>query len=79
MVMYLNYSEQGTVKVYMIQYLYIVLQYFPEHLGPAAATLSADHLFKVRDESEKHYLPEEQLQNFHFTLVQLLFISSRAC
>ena len=55
--MELNYTKQGTVKVSMIKYLYIVLKNLPENLGAAAATLVSNHLFKVHYESETHYLP----------------------
>ena len=54
-----------------------MLQEFKEKLGMAAATPEADHLFMVRDEGETHYIPEEQANNFHHTVVQLLFMSAR--
>ena len=44
----------------MIEYLDSVLQALTEHLGTTADTPAADHLFKVRNERETKYLPEEQ-------------------
>ena len=44
----------------------------------SAASPSAEHLFKVRDEKEAKYLPGEQAQSFHHTTAHLLFMCSRA-
>ena len=74
---YLEYSKQGTLKLSMIKYVYSVLQEFPEYLGATTSTPAADHLFKVRNESETRYLIEDQAQNFHHTVAQLLFMSAR--
>ena len=62
----------------MIPYLINVLKEFPEELGAADSSPEPDHLFKVRPENEVRYLPEEQAQQFHRTVVQLLFLSARA-
>jgi hypothetical protein len=62
----------------MIPYLNDVLRNFPEHLGATATSPAVEHLFKVRDENEAHFLPEEQAQDFHHVVAQLLFLSSRA-
>ena len=40
---------------------------------------SVEHLFKVGDDKDTKYLPEEQAQSFHHTTAQLLFICSRSC
>jgi hypothetical protein len=53
------------------------LKVFSEHLGAKATPPAAEHLFKVRDESETQLLPEEQAQDFHHAMAQLLFLSSR--
>jgi hypothetical protein len=74
----LDYSEQGKVGVSMIPYLNTVLRNFPEHLGATATSPAAEHLFKVCYESEARFLPEEQAQDFHHVVAQLLFLSSRA-
>ena len=39
---------------------------------------SVEHLFKVGDDKDTTYLPEEQAQIFHHTTAHLLFICSRA-
>ena len=54
----LDYIKQGTVKLFMIKYLDSVLQEFPENFGVTSATLAAEHLFKVRNESKIKYLLE---------------------
>ena len=46
-------------------------------MGTTAATLEAEHIFKVRNENKTQYLPEEQTQTFHHTVAQLLLISDR--
>jgi hypothetical protein len=75
----LDYSERGKLKMSMINYINNVLKEFPEHLGASTATSpAAEHLFKVRDESEAQLIPEEQAQDFHQVVAQLLFLSSRA-
>jgi hypothetical protein len=53
----LDYSEKRKVKISMINYLNNVLKEFPEHLGATATSPAAEHLFKVRDESDAqlHY------------------------
>ena len=52
-VMDLKYSYQGTLKVYMVRYLVIVLQDLPEHLGEKSAIPAYNHLFKVYNERRK--------------------------
>ena len=44
----------------MIEYLDSVLKALPEHLVTTADTPEAYHLFKVHNEIETKYLPEEQ-------------------
>ena len=56
--MVLDYSKQGTVKVFMIKYPYSVPKEFPDHLSMTTDIPAADELFKLHNESEKHYLPE---------------------
>ena len=75
--MELNYIKKVTVKLSMIKDLDSVIQDFTEHLVTTVATLVVDHLFTVRDEGQKQYLPEEQVQTFHCTLAKLLFKSAR--
>jgi hypothetical protein len=74
----LDYSEKGKVKISIINYINNVLKEFLEHLGAMATSPAAEHLFKVREESEAQLLPEEQAQDFHHVVVQLLFLRSCA-
>ena len=50
---YLDYSDQGRVKVSIIKCLDSVLQEFPYNLGATVATPDADNLFKVCDDFKK--------------------------
>ena len=52
-----DYSEQRSVKVYMIKYIGKTLIALLENIVGDAASPDADHLFKVRDEKEAKYLP----------------------
>ena len=76
-----DYSESGKVKISMIKYLKGVIDEFPEDLPTRhAATPASDNLFKVRDENDPAYrpLPKEKARQFHHTVAQLLFMSSRS-
>ena len=64
------------VKVFMIRYIYSVLQKFPDNMVETESTPAADHLFKLHNESETQYLPEDQSQTFYHTVSQLLFMIS---
>ena len=76
--MNLDFSDKGKLQVSMIPYLINVLKELSEELGAAASSTEPDHLFKIRTENEATYLPEDQAQNFHRTVAQLLFLSARA-
>ena len=76
--MELDYSEDGSVKVSMIKYTGKILISFPENIIGISVSPSVEHLFKVRDDKDTKYLPEEQAQSFHHTTAQLLFICSRS-
>ena len=76
-----DFGEKGKVKVSMIKYLQGVLDAFPEVLPTKhAATPASNHLFTVRDKNDPEYspLPEKQARQFHHTVAQLLFMSTRA-
>ena len=51
---------------------------FPEVITSTSTLPVADHLFVVRDEGEVKLLPEEQAQQFHHSIAQLLFFCMRA-
>ena len=55
-----------------------ILKELPEELGAASSSPAPDHMFKVRPENEATYMLEEQAQQFHCTVSQLLFLSVRA-
>ena len=51
---------------------------FPDIITGKAATPAADHIFTVRDEKETRALEEGRALEFHHTVAQLLFMSTRA-
>lgn len=53
--------------VYMEPYLDKIFKYFPEEVGCSTPSPHTNNLFKVRDESETKFLPEEQAVMFHHT------------
>ena len=73
-----DYSTPQTVKVSMIKYAKQCLNYFPEIITSTSSSPAADHLFTVREEGEAKLLPEEQAQQFHHSVAQLLFLCMRA-
>ena len=74
----LDYSEEGVFKVSMIPYIDKIIEDFPELIDKSAPAPHNDYLFKVRDEDEAKYLPEEQAALFHHSVAQLLFLACRA-
>ena len=62
----------------MINYTGKILRALHENILGSAASPSVEHLFKVGDEKEAKYIPEEQDQTFHHITAQLLFLCSRA-
>ena len=74
----LDYSEKGVFKVSMIPYIDKIHEDFPEVISKSAPAPHTDNLFKIRDESEAKYLPEEQAVLFHHSVAQLLFLACRA-
>jgi len=73
----LDYRTPGVVRVSMIPFVKKILKEFPEELGAVAPSPAADHLFKVREESESKLLPKEQAIIYH-VVAQLLFVTTRA-
>jgi hypothetical protein len=67
----LDYSNEGEVKITMINYL-------KEAIVKSAAMPAADHLFTIRPEGECKPLGEPEAMAFHHSVVQLLFASTRA-
>ena len=76
--MNLDFSERGVFMVDTVPYIKTIFKDFPEEIKSTSPTPHADHLFKVRDEDNARYLPEEQAQQFHHSATQLLILSCRA-
>ncbi len=74
----LEFNDDSTLDVLMVNYLKSVIAEFPEMITGKAATPAADHLFTIRDEKEARVLKEERALIFHHTVAQLLFMSTRA-
>ena len=73
-----DYTEDGVLRVHMIPFIDTILSDFPEVVTKSAPSPHTDNLFRVREESEARYLPEEQAVAFHRTVAQLLFLCFRA-
>jgi hypothetical protein len=74
----LEFNDDGTLDVLMVNYLKSVIAEFPEMITGKAATPAADHLFTVRDKKEARAIEEERALVFHHTVAQLLFMLTRA-
>ena len=63
----------------MLDYAKDAINDFPEDVERKSyKTPVAGHLFQVREENDKRALSEEQAVEFHHTVAQLLFLSTRA-
>jgi hypothetical protein len=76
--MILDFSKDGHVMVNMTEYIHTIIAEFPEKITGIRTTPAADHLFRVREETEACPLPEEQAREFHHAVAQLLFSSSQS-
>lgn len=78
--MALDYSEEGKCQITMSSYTKEIIDAFPEVINGSSSMPAVDHLFKIRDKSnrDKRLLPEEQAAIFHQTTAQLLFLSGWA-
>ena len=76
--MIFDYTEPGILQIDMMAYIKTIFEDFPEEITRSSPTPASDHLFKIRDEDDASFLPEEQAQKFHRTVAQLLFLSCRA-
>jgi hypothetical protein len=76
-----DYSEKGVVKLSMMKHIDKILEDFPEDIGKDASSPASDHLFEVRDEEEIEKLGKslckERAKDFHHSVAQLLFVSTR--
>jgi len=74
----LDYTSDKCVNISMIKYIDKVIKDFPEKITTKSATLASDHLFDILGDDPGKLLPEEQAQDFHYTVVQLLFLCMQA-
>ena len=76
-----DYSEKGVVKLSMMKHLEKIFQDFPEEIGKASLTPASENLFRIRDPEEndahKKWLSPERARDFHHSVAQLLFVSTR--
>jgi hypothetical protein len=72
-----EFTDDGKVEISMFDSIDAVIEDFPEDITSKSATPAADHLFKIRDESECKLLSEERGRLFHQFVARLLFISTR--
>ena len=74
-----NRREIHDLLAIVVKCLDSMLEVFPEQFSTTADTPASDHLFMVWYEGKIQYLTGEQVQTFHHTIAQLLFMSSTAC
>lgn len=73
-----DYTKAGVLSISMVKYIEDMIDEFPELITKTSRTPHTDNLFRVRDESEATFLSEDQAQQFHRVVAQLLFLSCRA-
>ena len=76
-----DYSEKGVVKLSMMKHLEKIFQDFPEEIGKASLTPASENLFRIQDpdenDAQKKWLGSDQIRDFHHSVAQLLFVSTR--
>lgn len=75
--MTLEFKRNKSLVIGMDQYIYKIMQDFPECVTGTAPSPAADHLYQVRNATEACPLYEERALAFHHTMAQLLFASTR--
>jgi hypothetical protein len=72
---------EGVVKLSMLKHIDKIFNDFPEEIGKASLTPASENLFRIRDPDEntksKKWLEPERARDFHHTVAQLLFVSTR--
>jgi hypothetical protein len=76
--MTLDFSVPGQVTVTMIDYIKMICMDLPKDMVGKAATPAANHLFLVDDEDAAP-LDKDRTDLFVHLMMQLLFLSQRAC
>ena len=74
----LDFSEPKVFAVSMVPFIEKILEDWPEQITKSSQCPHNSNLFKIRDETEAIYLPEEQAQQFHHTVAQLVWLQKRA-
>jgi hypothetical protein len=74
--MTLDFSEDGKVKILMIDYITSLLEDYETEAPGDAASPAAAHLFDVSEQQER--LCKEAAERFHTTTAKLLFLCKRA-
>lgn len=76
--MTLDFSKPGEVTVTMIDYIKAVLHDVPKDMCGKVVTLATSYLFQVNTKNPI-YLGEENAEVYVRMVMQLLFLSQRAC
>ena len=74
--MMLDYTTEGSVKIYMEDYVNKIIDEFPEEVQKVTRTPASEHLFRVDEDGDK--LSEEMAEQFHTCVAKCLFLSKRA-
>ena len=75
----LEFCEDGSLEVGMVDYVRDVIHDWPEDVGrKSCRTPAAAHLFQVREGNDRKVLSEKEAVQFHHTVAQLLFLSGQA-
>ena len=75
----LDYAIPCKVQVSMIPCINNIIDRFPEGIATSATTPTGKYLFQTCDQQKgMNHLSEEQAVSFHYTVAQLLFVSTRA-
>ena len=71
-------TQPGVMIISMIKYLQKIIEEFPEVIKSTRSSPAGDHLFKIREETDRKVLLEEQARQLHRMVAQLLFLRKRA-
>ena len=75
--MMIDYSEEGKVKILMVDYIEKMVADLPADMDGTAPTPAANHLFKVNTVNPKRLEPQ-MADMFHHNVVKLLFLCNRS-
>jgi hypothetical protein len=69
----LDFTVAGELRVIIIPYLKGVINDFPEVITGSVTSPASEHLFMIREDTERVLLEEARAIAFHHTVAQLLF------